>query len=116
MSGCGTRQLFRCWTEHSENGWRLPARERGFSRKTELRPAQRRAAADGRLKSSAGWCVGYGCVLGLGAARPIEPVIEANDDRVEIGANADRRNGVEIVILAPEVIEIILDLAGEIFH
>jgi hypothetical protein len=91
-------------------------RERGVSRKTELRPAQRRAAADGRLKSSAGWCVGYGCVLGLGAARPTEPVIEANDDRVEIGANADRRNGVEIVILAPEVIEIILDLAGEIFH
>jgi hypothetical protein len=81
-----------------------------------LRPAQPRAAVDGQLKSSAGWCVGYRCVLGLGAARPIEPVIEANDDRVEIGAHADRRKGVEIVVLAAEVIEIILDLAGEIFH
>jgi hypothetical protein len=52
--------------------------------------------------------VRYGCVLGLGAARPIEPVIEANGDRVEIGANADRRNGVEIVVPAAEVIEIAL--------
>ena len=61
-----------------------------------------------------GW-LRYGCVLGLGAARPIEPVIEANGDRVEIGANADRRNSVEIVVPAAEVIEIVFDLAGEIF-
>ena len=60
--------------------------------------------------------VGYECRLRLGAARPIETIIEADDDRVEIGAYADRRNAAEIVVLAAEVIEIILDLAGEIFH
>jgi len=64
-----------------------------------------------------GWiaCVGLGR-LGLGAARPIKPLIEADDDRVEIGADADRGNGVEIVVLAAEVVEVILDLAGEIFY
>jgi hypothetical protein len=35
---------------------------------------------------------------------------------VEIGAYADRGNGVEIVVLAAEVVEIIFDLAGEIFY
>ena len=51
------------------------------------------------------------CCLRLGAARPIEPVIEADDDRVEIGAYADRGNGVEIVVLAAEVVKVIFDLA-----
>src|SRR6516164_5562996 len=53
--------------------------------------------------------------LWLGPTRPIEFVIEANDDRMKIGADADRSNRVEIVVLAAEVVEIILDLAGEIF-
>jgi hypothetical protein len=50
--------------------------------------------------------------LWLGAARPIELVIEANDDRVEIGVYADRGNRVEIVVLAAEIVEVILDLSG----
>jgi len=50
--------------------------------------------------------------LWLGAARPIELVIEANDDRVEIGVYADRGNRVEIVVLAAEIVEVILDLGG----
>src|SRR5215467_745773 len=55
-------------------------------------------------------------LLRLGAARPVEPVIEANNDRVQIGAYAGRRNEIEIVVLAAKVVEIIFDLAGEIFH
>src|SRR6516164_8322377 len=53
--------------------------------------------------------------LRLGAARPIELVIEANDDRVEIGVYADRGNRNEIVVFGAEVVEVILDLGGDIF-
>jgi hypothetical protein len=35
---------------------------------------------------------------------------------VEIGVHADRGNEAEIVVFATEIVEIILDLAGEIFH
>jgi hypothetical protein len=49
--------------------------------------------------------------LWLGATRPIELVIEANDDRVEIGAYADRSNRVEVVVLAAEIVEVIFDLS-----
>ena len=54
--------------------------------------------------------------LRLGTARPIEPVIQSNDDRVEIGVYADRGNEVEIVVLGAEIVEIILNLGGEIFY
>ena len=56
-----------------------------------------------------------GRFLGLRATRPIELVIEANDDRVEIGAYADRGNRVEIVVLGAEIVEVIFDLAREVF-
>ena len=56
------------------------------------------------------------CPLGLGTARPIELVIETDRQSVEIGVYTDRGNRVEIVALAAEVVEIILDLAGEIFY
>jgi hypothetical protein len=35
---------------------------------------------------------------------------------VEIGVYADRGNEVEIVLLAAEIVEIILNLGGEIFY
>ena len=67
------------------------------------------AADIGRLKPC--WISRWALLLKAWAARPIEPVIEADDDRVEIGAYADRGNGVEIVVLAAEVVKVILDLA-----
>jgi ATP dependent DNA ligase domain len=57
----------------------------------------------------------YPLQLWLGAAGPIELVIEANDDRVEIGAYADRRNCVEVVVFAAEIVEVVLNLGGEVF-
>ena len=54
--------------------------------------------------------------LRLGAAGPIELVIEPNGQSVEIGLHAYGRNRIEIVVLAPEIVEVIFDLAGEVFY
>src|SRR5262249_18127107 len=54
--------------------------------------------------------------LWLGAARPIELVIDAGCQHVQIGTYGHRRNRREIIIFAAEIVEVILDLAGDIFY
>ena len=54
--------------------------------------------------------------LGLGAARPIEPVIETDNKRVEVGLHAHGRDRVEIVVPATEIVEVIFDFRREIFN
>ena len=52
--------------------------------------------------------------LGLRAARPIELIIEAYGQGVEIGLHAYGRDRVEIVVLCAEIIEVVFDLTCKI--
>src|SRR5262249_9622100 len=54
--------------------------------------------------------------LWLWAPRPIELIIDAGCQHVQIGAYGHRRNRREIIIFATEIVEVILDLAGDIFY
>src|SRR5262249_19133666 len=54
--------------------------------------------------------------LWLGAARPIDLVIDADGQGVEIGAHTDGRDRIEIIVLAAEIVEIVLDLARDVLN
>ena len=53
--------------------------------------------------------------LWLGAARPVELVIDADCQGVEVRADGDRRDP-EIVVSAAEIVEVVLDLAGDVLN